>query len=248
MSIIVILSAVITASVFLFIPAIPQEIGSHNFADQRKLFEIPHFLNVVTNLPFLVIGSMGVRLVAINCFPGGLPELRKAYALFFIGIFLTGLGSVYYHLNPNNGTLVWDRLPMTISFMAFFSIIIGENIAIDTGNRLLFPLVIAGMFSVVYWYWGELHHRGDLRFYGLIQFMPMLLIPVILIVGRPQFVSNGYCWGLLGAYAAAKLVEYGDHALYRNSLSLSGHSLKHLIAAVGVWLFLLGLKKRMRLQ
>lgn len=248
LTIIVIVSVIIAASVFLFIPAIPQAIGSHNFADQRKFFEIPHFLNIVTNLPFLVIGSMGIRLVALNRFPGGLPELSRAYALFFIGIFLTGLGSAYYHLNPNNETLVWDRLPMTISFMAFFSIVIGENIAIETGNRLLYPLVIAGMFSVVYWYWGELHNQGDLRFYALVQFMPMLLIPVILIIGRPQFESNGYCWGLLGAYAAAKLAEYGDHALYRKSLFLSGHSLKHLIAAAGVWLFLLGLKKRMRLQ
>jgi len=243
-----ILSTVIAVSVFLFIPAIPQDIGSHNFADQRKFVEIPHFLNVVTNLPFLVIGFIGARLVACNHFRGGLPQLRMGYALFFIGIFLTGLGSVYYHLNPNNDTLVWDRLPMAVSFMAFFSIIIGENIAIDTGNRLLFPLVLAGMFSVVYWYWGELHGEGDLRFYGLIQFMPMLLIPVILIVGRPQFVNNGYCWGLLGAYAAAKLSEYGDHAFYRNSLLLSGHSLKHLIAAAGVWFFFLGLKKRVRLQ
>lgn len=242
------LSAVIAVSVFLFIPVIPQDISSHNFADQRQFFQIPNFLNVVTNVPFLVVGSMGVRLVAANRFTGGLPELRKAYALFFIGIVLTGLGSAYYHLNPNNGTLVWDRLPMTISFMAFFSIVIGENIAIDTGNRLLFPLVIAGMFSVVYWYWGEMHQRGDLRFYGLIQFMPMLLIPVILITGRSLLLNNGYCWGLLGAYAAAKLVEYGDHAIYHNSLFLSGHSLKHLFAAAGVWFFFLGLKKRVRLQ
>lgn len=248
LTIIVILSAVIAASVFLYIPAIPQDIGSHNFADQRKFFEIPHFSNVVTNLPFLVIGSMGTRLVALNRFPGGLPELHTAYALFFIGIFLTGLGSAYYHLNPNNETLVWDRLPMTISFMAFFAIVIGENIAIETGNRLIYPLVIAGMLSVVYWYRGELHQQGDLRFYGLVQFMPMLLIPLILITGRSRFVNNGYLWGLLGAYAAAKLAEYGDHALYRQSVFLSGHSFKHLIAAAGVWFFLLGLKKRQRLQ
>jgi hypothetical protein len=103
------------------------------------------------------------------------------------------------------------------------------------------------MFSVIYWYWGELHHRGDLRFYGLVQFMPMLLIPLILIAGRPQFVNNGYCWGLLCAYAAAKLAEYGDNAFYRHSAFLSGHSLKHLFAAAGVWFFLLGLNKRIRI-
>jgi hypothetical protein len=245
---ITIISSVIVASVFLYIPAIQQDRRYHDFADQRQFFEIPNFINVVTNLPFFVIGLMGIRLIAHNNFPGGLPEMRRAYQLFFIGILLTGLGSAYYHLCPSNETLVWDRLPMTIAFMAFFSIIIGENIAIETGIRLLYALVIVGMSSVVYWYWGELHQQGDLRFYALVQFMPMLLAPVILISGQCRFVSNACLWQVLAAYAVAKLAEYGDHALYLQSDLISGHSFKHLIAAAGVWMFFLGLKNRLRLM
>jgi hypothetical protein len=247
LTMVILLSVAIAAAVLLLVPAIPQDTGYHDFADQRKILAIPHFFNVVTNLPFLAIGVMGIQLVACNHFSGGLPELRVAYGLFFTGVLLTGLGSSYYHLNPTNEILVWDRLPMTIAFMAFFSIIVGENITIETGNRLLYPLIIAGMLSVVYWYWGEQHDHGDLRFYALVQFLPMLLIPLVLMTSRSRFASNGYVWGLLGAYAAAKLAEYGDDVLYRWPGFLSGHSIKHLLAAAGVWFFLVGLKKRVRL-
>lgn len=244
---IILLSTAIIVAVLIFAPAIPQDLRFHDFADQRKIFAIPHFFNVITNLPLLVIGLMGIGLVVCNNFPGGLPELRMAYATFFAGVLLAGLGSTYYHLNPDNETLIWDRLPMTIAFMAFFSIIVGENIAIETGNRLLYPLVAVGLLSVAYWYWGEQHGQGDLRFYALVQFMPMLLIPVILLAGQSRLANKGYLWLLLGSYAAAKLAEYGDALLYRQSGFLSGHSIKHLLAAVGVWFFFVGLKKRVRL-
>ncbi len=244
---IIIVSAAIMVGILLYFPATPQDIQYHDFADQRKFFAIPHFFNVITNLPFLVIGSMGIRLVAGNNFSGGLPELRTAYTTFFSGILLIGLGSIFYHLSPNNESLIWDRLPMTISFMALFSIIAGENIAIEAGKRLLYPSVILGMLTVVYWYWGELHGQGDLRFYALIQFLPMLLIPAILAFGQLRFTSNAYLWGLLAAYAAAKFAEYSDDAIYQLSGFFSGHSLKHLLAAAGIWFFYLGLKQRVRL-
>jgi len=242
------LASAITAAVFIFVPAIPQDPSYHGFADQRTIFAIPHFFNVITNLPLLIVGLRGIRLVADNRFPGGLPELRRAYITFFSGIFLVGLGSSYYHLNPVNKTLVWDRLPMSIAFMAFFSIIIGEHITVKTANQLLYPLVIAGLLSIVFWYWGEQRGQGDLRFYGLVQFMPMLLIPVILITGTSRFASNVYLWAFLGAYAAAKLAEYGDNTIYRLSGVISGHSIKHLLAAAGVWFFVLGLKQRVRIS
>jgi hypothetical protein len=240
-------STAITAGTLFFFPAIPQDIHYHDFADQRKILAIPHFFNVITNFPLLVTSLMGLRLVVGNNFSGGLPELRAAYAIFFSGILLVGLGSGFYHLNPDNESLIWDRLPMTISFMAFFSIIVGENIAIETGIKLLYPSIILGILSVVYWYWGELHEQGDLRFYALIQFLPMLLIPVMLVAGQARFTNNGYLWGLLASYAAAKLAEYGDSAVYQISGFFSGHSLKHLLAASGIWFFYLGLKNRVRL-
>ena len=40
-------------------PAIPQPAEYHDFADQRGLAGIPHFWNVVSNLPFAIIGLVG---------------------------------------------------------------------------------------------------------------------------------------------------------------------------------------------
>src|SRR5450631_1035735 len=108
---------------------ITQDPGYHDFADRRGMINIPNFYNVLSNLPFVVIGIMGMRLAGSERATGGLPELRVLYLTFFIGVFLAGFGSAYYHYHPDNQTLLWDRLPMTIAFMALFSAIIGETIS-----------------------------------------------------------------------------------------------------------------------
>lgn len=108
--------------------------------------------------------------------------------VFFVGIFLTGIGSTYYHLNPSNETLFWDRLPMTISFMAFFTIVISEFISKKLGTNLFIPLLTSGIFSLLYWQITESKGVGDLRFYVLVQFLPIILISAILIIYKN---SNG---------------------------------------------------------
>ena len=99
----------IIASLFglLLLPPIPQDQNYHDFADQRTLLGIPHFWNVVSNIPFIVIGAVGLW------------PLRRspAIVILFLGILLTGFGSAYYHLDPDDSTLFWDRLPMAVSFM-----------------------------------------------------------------------------------------------------------------------------------
>ena len=242
---IIILGVALLAIVIAFlVPPIPQDPSYHNFADQRRILGIPHYWNVVSNLPFLAIGLLGLQLVVRGPVTGGLSELRSGYLLFFLGVLLIGCGSIYYHLSPSNRTLIWDRLPMTISFMAFFSVIVGENISDTLGRRILWPLLLVGIISVVYWNITEARGNGDLRPYALVQFLPMLLIPVILILFRPSLSETGYIWAVLGAYAVSKVAELHDEAAFRFLGVLSGHSLKHLFAALGTYFFLLALKRR----
>ena len=107
--------------VVFFIPPIPQDPAYHDFVDQRTLHGVPNFWNVASNLPFVIAGLLGLLvLLGRKPLPGGLPELKWAYVVFFAGVLLTGFGSAYYHLDPTNESLVWDRLPMTLAFMAFF--------------------------------------------------------------------------------------------------------------------------------
>ncbi|MFU8790376.1 MAG: DUF6962 family protein [Methylobacter sp.] len=219
---------------------IAQNPDYHNFADQRHLVNIAYFYNVLSNLPLIVIGMMGLLRRPV----GGLEALRRLYLTFFAGVFLTGLGSMYYHLEPNNQTLLWDRLPMTVAFMAFFCVIVGEYRSVRLARRLCAPLLIVGLVSVVYWYVTELHGQGDLRAYALVQFLPLVLIPVILWQSESTLNGDTYRWGVVGAYAIAKLMEVSDAEIYRVSGLLSGHSLKHLVAAGGVLVFYWGLRKR----
>jgi hypothetical protein len=131
---------------------IAQDPEYHLFADDRPLIFIPNCLNVLSNVPFVIIGILGITLISFNKKLYIFQNIRFYYYCFFSGIFLTGIGSAYYHLNPNNSTLVWNKLPMTISFMSFFSIIIFEYIGVRKVNRLLFSLLFIGI--VFLWYIG----------------------------------------------------------------------------------------------
>src|SRR5208282_5618271 len=80
-----------------------------------------------------------------------------ACLLLFAFVTLTGFGSAYYHWNPSNATLYWDRLPLTVVFMTFFVLVIAERVGLNVGLWLLGPCVAFGVFGVTYWYWTEMH-------------------------------------------------------------------------------------------
>ncbi len=222
---------------------IAQDPAYHAFADRRTLFGVPNLLDVASNLPFLFFGIAGVAAIVNGPARGTLPELRAAYVIFFAGTALVGLGSGYYHLDPGNATLVWDRLPMTIAFMAFFAILLGEHFGAVLGRRALLPLLVIGPASVLYWWYSEAQGAGDLRAYGLVQFLPGLLIPLIMVLVPSRLTGTALIWGVLGTYVLAKLLEFLDAPIYA-ALGVSGHSLKHLAAAAGVLLFLVAVRTR----
>jgi ceramidase len=224
--------------------AIPQDDSYHMFADRRTVLGIPNFWNVVSSLPFLLIGIAGLRALREHGSTGALRPLYLAYATFFVGAILTAFGSAYYHLNPDTSTLTWDRLPMGVVFMAFVAIIVGEHIEPQLGRRCLPFLVLIGIFSVAYWQYTELLGRGDLRLYVLVQFLPMLLVPLIMLLFPSRLSKVYFIWGIVGAYAAAKILEVLDERIYRAVGILSGHTLKHLAAAAGVYLLVLAVQQR----
>lgn len=227
----VLLYAVSSIAVMLvfFLKPILQDQAYHHFSDISTFFSIPNFWNVISNVPFIIIGIIGgMKTVSIQDNP-----LKSNYLWFFVGIFITGFGSGYYHWNPNDNTLIWDRLPMTISFMSFLSIIIGEFINSNSGKKLLYPLLLTGLLSIAYWIFS-----GDLRFYALIQFLPIILILVILFLSKKEQRYKKYFWLIIASYAIAKFLESYDSEIYRTTHEMiSGHSLKHVAAAAGPFLF-----------
>lgn len=236
--------AILASSIILVQGPLPQDPAYHAFADRRSLYGIPHFWNVISNIPILIAGLIGLVLTATKKYSGGLPSLRLHYSLFFAGAVLIGTGSSWYHLHPDNDTLVWDRLPMTLTFMALFSAILGENISVRAGRISLWPLLAAGIVSVSYWHVTEQAGHGDLRLYVMIQFLPLVLIPVIMLLFKSPFTSNRILLWILMVYALAKLAEMYDNGIYQMWNLMGGHALKHLFAALGVYCYYLALKHR----
>ena len=216
---------------------IPQELHYHDFPDQNALSFVPNWLNVLSNLPFLFVGFLGLRWFLHTENVGRKPINVNAYKLLFLGITLVGLGSGYYHWAPDNASLVWDRLPMTLAFMSLVSIVITEFVSVRWGRALLFPLILFGAATVIYWSFTEQQGEGDLRPYVFVQFFPMLAIPVLLLCFKSEYKIDGYWW-LMFWYLIAKVLEHFDAEIFSTLGWVSGHSLKHVAAAMGTYALL----------
>ncbi len=235
-----ILAVVLIAGIGVaFMHRIPEPSSYHNFADHRTWLGIPNFMDVVSNIPFLLAGLWGLSVVFSRKSRESFVTRseRWIYAIFFLGAMLTCFGSAYYHLNPNNSTLVWDRLPMTIGFMSITAAIISERISPRAGALLLLPLLIVGAASVFLWYGSEARGAGDLRFYLCVQFFPVLVILLALLLFEPKYTRGSDFMIVIGFYALAKVFEALDRPIYDRVHIVSGHTLKHLAAAMAVfWL------------
>lgn len=236
--------AVTLPLLMLFVDPIPQDPEYHAFADAEEMFGIPNFRNVVSNIPFVAVGLAGLVMLAVSNRMSLLPGLSALYFLLFAGFVLTGLGSGWYHLEPSNSTLVWDRLGITVTIAALFAIVLGEHVSKRWALRLILPLIVAGIASVLYWSCSEFRGAGDLRPYALFQFMPMILLPLIILTHRSPFDRYAFLWWAIALYAVAKLFEQFDAEVYRISGSVSGHAMKHVVAAAAMFVVLVGIRSR----
>lgn len=214
-----------------------QDEAYHDFADQRTIFGIPNFWDVMSNLPFVIVSVLGLTHLR------DLIRHNWLYGILFTSIGLMGFGSAYYHLDPDTQSLFWDRLPMTFTFMTICAVIISEFISRSLGQTLFVPLFLTGVISVLLWRFGAAH---DLRLYAVVQFYPMIALPVIVICYESAFTRVNAYWHLLLLYIIAKILEHFDKEIFALGAVLSGHTLKHLAAGLGLYLLYLGYRKRKR--
>lgn len=246
--VLLVLLAVVLVLVCCLLPRIPQPQSYHQFADHRSFLGIPNFGDVSSNLPFAVIGLWGlIFLLRMNSsqLSGHFIDPREQwpYLFVFLGLLLTAFGSSYYHLHPNNATLVWDRLPMTITFMGMVAAVIAERISVRLGLWLLPVLLLIGMASVFQWYWSELQGAGDLRFYASVQAYSALVILLGLMMPRRYTRTSDFGY-VIGFYALAKALETFDKPIFAALHFVSGHTLKHLAAAAAGYCILRMVQKR----
>lgn len=240
--------AAITIAVFLF-PAIPQSESYHSFADTRAFIGIPNALDVLSNAFFLIVGMLGMRFVlrrTQDASAAGFldPRERWPYFIFFLGVTLTTFGSAYYHVHPDDARLVWDRLPMTLGFMSLLAAMLNERVSIKTGSRALVPLLVFGVASVAYWSVTQAHGHGDLRPYVLAQFGSLAVLLLLVALFPPRYTRRSDLIISLGIYALAKAFEAADRPIFNLGGFFSGHTLKHIAAALSAYWILRMLQLR----
>ena len=221
-----------------FLPRFGQDPDYHRFADQRTLFGVPNFWDVISNVAFVAAGLVGLRAVRrAGVGPGlGLTDRREraAWLTLFIGAILTGLGSAWYHLDPRNGSLFWDRLPLAVTSVSVGLIVVQERLSLTWARRVLWPVVGFAAFSVLWWSATERTGHGDLRMYSWCLAMPCVAVACC------AFLPSSYTGGrallvALALYLAARVTELLDHEIMALPLIWSGHTWKHVFAAATVW-------------
>jgi hypothetical protein len=230
-------------------PPLPQDPAYHQMADARALGGIPNALNVVSNGAFVLVSALGLWSLRPHRSNRGVQFVeareRWPYGVFFAGLGLTGLGSAYYHLATGNERLAWDRLPLAITLMALFAATIVERIDVKVGLALLGPLVAIGITSVLLWSASERRGQGDLRLYALVQVYPVLAIPLMVLLFPSRYTRGGDLVAVVALYGLAKVFELLDAPIFALGAVVSGHTLKHLAAALsGYWVWRMLVKRQ----
>lgn len=213
------------------LPAVPQPLEYHDFADQRTIFGMDHFLNVVSNIGFVIAGMAGLVVVARRQTVFAADCERWPYAVLFVGVLLTGVGSAYYHLAPDNETLFWDRLPMTVAFMALVSSQIVDRINVRLGLLLLVPMLLLGAASVIYWRATERMGVGNVLPYAILQGYAVFVLLLLAALHPSRYTRGQDLYLVFGWYILSKVLESLDAQVLALGQIVSGHTLKHLAAA-----------------
>jgi len=230
----------------LLVPAMPQPLSYHAFADCRTFWAIPNFFNVISNLPFLAGGALGLHLIWKGRARFIDSREQLPYLVFFLGALLTCFGSAYYHSAPDNVRLVWDRLPMTLGFAGLVAAALAERVDLRLGLRSLWPLLLLGVVTVIYWYATERAGAGNLIPYAAYQAWSILIIVLLLLAWPARRYSHGglLAWAAVW-YGLAKVFETFDLQIFRLlGGALSGHTIKHVLAAFAVFAIVRQLQER----
>jgi hypothetical protein len=227
-------------------PRVPLGRHYHDFADQRTIFAIPNAQDVLSNVPFVIVGVWGFLWLLGESSKLTFLDQRERipYRLFFIGVALTGIGSFWYHLAPSNFRLPWDLLPMTCAFISIVVAMFMERVDVKLGLLASFPLLLLGAASVAYWYFSEAQGHGDYKFYLFVQFFSPVVCALIIGLFPPRYSGMRYLVLVFCLFVVAKLCESFDQQIYSLGHLVSGHALKHEIAAVACYGILRMLKAR----
>ena len=212
-------------------PVLHDHPHQHGFADQRTLWGIPCALDVLSNLPFALAGAWGLMLLG-RVRPGVLDAATRATAgLFCAGLLLTAAASSWYHWQPDNAGLLWDRLGMAVAFAGMLGLAAAQRVSPRAGSATALVALAAGPLAVLWW-----AHTSNLLPWAVVQLGGMLLVLALACLPQRAGALALRLGPVIAWYGAAKLLELGDHAVFEvTGQWVAGHSLKHLAAAAAAW-------------
>jgi hypothetical protein len=223
----------------LLLPAIGQDPRYHHFADERTWLGVPNAANVLSNLALVAVGILGAHTLLSSARARLSDATAIALWCVAIGFVLTGIGSGWYHRQPDDATLAWDRLPMTLVIAGVAAAAIAQRVGERAAIVALSALVVAGAAGVLYW-----RTSGNLTPYAVFQFGAIGALLVLLLVTRAERDPFAWAW-IVGWYCLAKAAELGDQAVWRWSEGIvAGHAIKHLSAAAAGAAMFYPLRKR----
>ncbi len=219
-------------------PPLHDSLHQHAFADQRTWVGLPCALDVLSNLPFAIAGLWGLVLLRRAHGAGrtlGHPPQdavsRGLAALFFGGLICTAVGSALYHVRPDDDGLLWDRLGMVLPFAGLLGLAVHSRVSARAGLCAAGVVLAAGMAAVLWW-----ARSGQLLPWAVVQLGGMLVVLALSLLPRRTGTLAPHLGAVIALYGAAKLFEAADHAVFQATQQwLSGHSIKHLLAAAAAW-------------
>jgi hypothetical protein len=208
------------------LPGVEQPSAYHAFADRREVAGVPNGANVLSNLAF-VAAALAIAVGLLRA--GPLPMVtRAALAVAALGLALTAAGSAYYHATPADDTLFWDRLPLMVALAGFIGAAAAQRVSARAGAFSTVALLLLGPASVLYW-----RASGNLMPYAAFQAGAVLALLLIVLLTARRGDPLPWWW-LIACYAAAKIAEVADAQVFGwTGGVVSGHTLKHLFAALG---------------
>ncbi|MBR7778915.1 hypothetical protein [Undibacterium rugosum] len=213
----------------------------HEFADQRVWLGIPHAADVLSNLGFALVAALaGDQLFVRRRYARSAAAL-PAFSLLCLIVFLTAVVSAYYHLAPDDARLFWDRMAIALASACLICGVRADAKPGMTPHRALLELMlglILAVASVLWW-----RHSADLRPYLLLQLWTVLLVIVWQGIWQADHRIRRWFNAAIACYLLAKLAEMADHTILSLSTCVSGHSLKHLIAAGAAACIFYGLRQ-----
>lgn len=219
--------------VAMLAPPVALPSGYHAFADTRGWGDVPFAADVLSNLAFAVVGALGLWRLA--CLPVPAQARAQAHAaaslVLCLGLLFTAVASGVYHLHPDDAGLALDRMGMAWVFAGVMGVAVANRVsdrAAWAGMALL--AVLAPAAAAVAWM------ADNAVPWAVVQFGGLLVLAGLAVLPARQGQAALPLVALLVGYALAKVAEMSDQWVFDLTAGVvSGHTLKHVLAAWAVW-------------